>query len=481
MPCAFRCEGPPAFTSAHMTARETMPPFEVFSVDLLLASLLLAGVTLLLLARESRWRGPALWWAIAHAWALVTAVAYFAHLNGLSGAYAVSAFASSQFAASLLLGTLPQRSRRTVALLIGGGIVASAIYLLLRHSGLVFDGALLLFNIAVLLLGARLLYRSAEFRSNPYGRWLAALFLLRALHDLSLIRLVHSHQNLSVDLLISALFAMANAVLMVLFVHRHQEWLLRRLVRDLDLTRRASERAERTRNALLAGMSHELRTPLNAICGFAQLLEHGDSLAEEKRREYAHCVSEAGTRLTRIIEELLELASIENATQSWMQKERNGAVKVGERRCASLDELFRERWEKRYPIIWVGDSRRRLPDLAPVAPELLEHILDRLVRLVHLCRDLNEPGIRTALEGTILRLEIRMSCAEEIERSLSHVIAGRCDPYTAEETPVEADLSLALVETCAYRLGGGTDLRREGGGLLLVVTIPLIRTASTAA
>ncbi len=458
-----------------------MPLFDVFSASLLLTSLLLAGATLLLLARESRWRGPALWWAIAHAWAFVTTVAYFAHLHGVAGGYAVSGFASTQFAASLLLGALPQRTRRTMAWLLGGAVAAWAFYTLLRAFGWIFDGALLLVNIVALLATARLLLRSPDFRSNSYGRWLAGLFILRAVHDLPLIWFVRNHHVPSGDFLVSALFAMANAVLMVMFVHRQQERLLRRLVRDLDLARRMAERAEHARNALLAGMSHELRTPLNAICGFAHLLENDDSLDAAKRRDYAHSVGQAGARLTRIVEELLELARVGDAGGKGRGRtaEDGGSAGEGAAFSVDLERLFREEWAPRFRIVRQG--RGRLPrDVLALDPALLEHVLDRLDRLVRLHGRGRDRIVVSVADGR-LRLTVSIPDAGGLERSLSDIISGRRDPYRADASPLDADLSVALVETCAHRMGGRLDIRREGRNVRLAVSVPLTAGVSSAA
>ncbi|NOZ39971.1 MAG: HAMP domain-containing protein [Planctomycetes bacterium] len=61
----------------------------------------------------------------------------------------------------------------------------------------------------------------------------------------------------------------------------------------------------------LATVSHELRTPLNSIIGFSDLLEGGEGL-EKKQRRYANNIQRAGKQLLEMINDILDLAKIEN-------------------------------------------------------------------------------------------------------------------------------------------------------------------------
>ena len=76
--------------------------------------------------------------------------------------------------------------------------------------------------------------------------------------------------------------------------------------------RAAAEAANRAKTEFLSRMSHELRTPLNAVLGFAQLLEVDPAsvLAPEQRRRVG-LIREAGEHLLAMINDLLDLTSIE--------------------------------------------------------------------------------------------------------------------------------------------------------------------------
>ncbi|MEF3697770.1 GAF domain-containing protein [Desulfolutivibrio sp.] len=78
---------------------------------------------------------------------------------------------------------------------------------------------------------------------------------------------------------------------------------------ELHRAKRLADAANEAKTQFLANMSHELRTPINGIMGMVQL-----ALAEElpdEQREFWEIARESSDRLIQIVNNLLELASIE--------------------------------------------------------------------------------------------------------------------------------------------------------------------------
>ena len=73
-----------------------------------------------------------------------------------------------------------------------------------------------------------------------------------------------------------------------------------------------AEKANRAKSVFMAAMSHELRTPLNAILGFAHLLDSDANASwSAEQREYVAEITQAGTRLLALVNEVLDFTQNE--------------------------------------------------------------------------------------------------------------------------------------------------------------------------
>ncbi len=83
--------------------------------------------------------------------------------------------------------------------------------------------------------------------------------------------------------------------------------------RDITERKRDAEellRAQKTKDQFLANISHEIRTPINGIAGMATLL--GQSPNREEQITYLNAIKSASENLKVIINDILDLASIES-------------------------------------------------------------------------------------------------------------------------------------------------------------------------
>jgi two-component system, OmpR family, phosphate regulon sensor histidine kinase PhoR len=71
------------------------------------------------------------------------------------------------------------------------------------------------------------------------------------------------------------------------------------------------ERSETTRRDFVANVSHELRTPLTCISGYVETLLDDPGL-ERQAREFLHIILKNASRMNRLTEDLLALASVES-------------------------------------------------------------------------------------------------------------------------------------------------------------------------
>ncbi len=71
------------------------------------------------------------------------------------------------------------------------------------------------------------------------------------------------------------------------------------------------ERSDRTRRDFVANVSHELRTPLTSISGYVETLLDGHH-SEKDTRDFLNIILKNATRVNRLTEDLLALASVES-------------------------------------------------------------------------------------------------------------------------------------------------------------------------
>ncbi|MFQ5506729.1 MAG: sensor histidine kinase, partial [Planctomycetota bacterium] len=75
---------------------------------------------------------------------------------------------------------------------------------------------------------------------------------------------------------------------------------------------------DHAKDAFLSSVSHEMRTPLTSIRSFAELLlDYGDHEKPEVRREFLTIIKKESERLTRLINQVLDLARIEAGKVTW--------------------------------------------------------------------------------------------------------------------------------------------------------------------
>jgi two-component system, OmpR family, sensor kinase len=82
------------------------------------------------------------------------------------------------------------------------------------------------------------------------------------------------------------------------------------------------QNSDALRRELIANVSHDLRTPLATLQGYIEtLLMKEDGLTPEERRRYLEIAARHCERLTRLVNELLELARLESFDETRIERE----------------------------------------------------------------------------------------------------------------------------------------------------------------
>ncbi len=90
----------------------------------------------------------------------------------------------------------------------------------------------------------------------------------------------------------------------------HLEQLVEERTSKLKKAKQNAEKANQAKSMFLANISHELRTPMHAILSFSSIgTNHTD---DEKTRHYFDNIHTSGERLTKLLDDLLDLSKLES-------------------------------------------------------------------------------------------------------------------------------------------------------------------------
>jgi Na+/proline symporter/nitrogen-specific signal transduction histidine kinase len=98
---------------------------------------------------------------------------------------------------------------------------------------------------------------------------------------------------------------------------------------------------DRLKDEFVSTVTHELRTPLTSVRAFSEILRDNPSLALEERQKFLDIIVKESERLTRLINQVLDLAKIESGSAEWTQ-ECVDLNEVIEEASSSISQLFRE-------------------------------------------------------------------------------------------------------------------------------------------
>ncbi|MBX3600661.1 MAG: PAS domain-containing protein [Rubrivivax sp.] len=250
-------------------------------------------------------------------------------------------------------------------------------------------------------------------------------------------------------------------------------------IRSAESARRERElalRESQAKSKFLARMSHELRTPLNAVLGFAQLLlsdESGrDEAAASRRRRLEH-IRSAGQHLLDLINDVLDLASLEG-----------GEVRITLQPVA-LEPLVQQALPLLEPLRELRQVRLRCGPLPGVVAADPTRLRQALLNLLSNALKYNRPGGEVRVESfggdgrVVLRVtDTGLGMDEQQLRQLF-------EPFNrlgADDSVEGTGIGLAIVKALVERMGGEVRVSsRVGAGSVFELHLPAAEGAPAAA
>lgn len=92
---------------------------------------------------------------------------------------------------------------------------------------------------------------------------------------------------------------------------------VRQRTAELHQAYRELKKLDKTKDSFLSTVSHELRTPLTSIRSFSEILLNYDDDRPETRKEFLTIINRESERLTRLIDDMMDLARIDARKMEW--------------------------------------------------------------------------------------------------------------------------------------------------------------------
>ena len=120
---------------------------------------------------------------------------------------------------------------------------------------------------------------------------------------------------------------------------------------------------DRLKDDFMSSVTHELRTPLTSIRAFAELMRDDEGMDAEQRQRFLDIIVTETERLTRLVNQVLDMAKIEAGAAEWHNAEVDLTALL-QQAASSMAESFREReialeclWAPAPVMVW-GDADR---------------------------------------------------------------------------------------------------------------------------
>jgi len=109
--------------------------------------------------------------------------------------------------------------------------------------------------------------------------------------------------------------------------------------------REANERLkelDRLKDDFISTVTHELRTPLTSIRAFTEILLDTPDVEVEQRKKFLGIITKEAERLTRLINQVLDLAKIESGKADWVESGVDMKQVISDT-LAAMSQLFKEK------------------------------------------------------------------------------------------------------------------------------------------
>ncbi len=221
------------------------------------------------------------------------------------------------------------------------------------------------------------------------------------------------------------------------------------------------------KDAFLSQISHELRTPMTSIRAFSEILMDVDGLSTEEQAKYSSIIHDEAIRLTRLLDDLLDLSVLERGQVTLNEQTGNlrDLVDRAIAATASLGEAGRMRIE-----------RDRLAEnvMLHTDTDRLSQVFINLIANAYKYCDADEPvlTIRARRQTGEVVLDF-VDNGSGIPKKSQTIIFEKFSRLSDQSSAGGAGLGLAICREIMANLGGSIDYLPGQGGAAFRVTLPV--------
>ena len=239
---------------------------------------------------------------------------------------------------------------------------------------------------------------------------------------------------------------------------------------ELRLANERLRELDRMKDDFISTVTHELRTPLTSVRALSEMLHDDPRMELADRKRFLGIIVSETERLTRLINQILDMAKLESGRAEWT----SSAVDIGQvvrEAMDSLGQLFREK-----AVALVGD----IPAQGPIVQADRDRLTQVMVNLLSNAVKFVPGGsgrvvVRVTAEDRLVRVLVadngpgltREECSVIFEKF-------RQGGNTMTDKPKGTGLGLPISRQIVEYFGGNLWVESEpGAGANFIFTVPL--------
>jgi signal transduction histidine kinase len=223
----------------------------------------------------------------------------------------------------------------------------------------------------------------------------------------------------------------------------------------------------------LSTISHELRTPLTSIRAFSEILQGGDDIQLDERQKFLQIITKESERLTRLIDQILDLAKMEAGRMNWSMSYVDPTSTIKDA-LASMDGLIKES-----NITLNLEIASDIPNVRADRDQLIQVVINVVSNAIKYCA---QPGgvisVNASRRGNTLEVSISDNGNGILPEHRGFIFEKfHQSRQGSDEMPIGTGLGLAICRQIITFFGGNIWVDDgDDGGARISFSIPLAHT-----